>query len=335
MIVDVDEMGKKWGKWMRYQPNGWHRVNAIARMGDIGSGHIYARAAFHSDTVGMGGQSNYAPQKLGKKLKLGLKTNSWQISASGPTAAVYGPSRRNIADGRVKNFKIQKSKVLISQFMGEDLQLFHRGWGKLGFTHRAVIWTQYVPDVNFTRKVNLLRTTSKRYGEWLEVSHRRIVDEIRLLDIQHIPQHQPTKLPTTPITPLWPTRIFGSVHKFPIKHSASGELPVNGSIYDYVDDDYAYFRRSSGEIYAVISGIELRRLKRAGRFESYLSERRADLNQDNCHFAVWYDTAKRKRKIHNTEEWLRKRGLIYFEERLTRFCQELHDASPPWFRGRK
>ncbi len=71
--MNIVQLGEEWGNHMRQTPNGWDRVNAIARMGDIGSGHIYARAAFHSDTVGMGGQSNYAPQKLGKKLKLKTK----------------------------------------------------------------------------------------------------------------------------------------------------------------------------------------------------------------------------------------------------------------------
>jgi len=197
MIEDIDYLGREWGKWMRYQPNGWYRKNHVTKENYekylMPSGHSYARIAVTSDSLSMGGgQKSYTPQKLEKKLKLG--PDNWQISASGPTAAVYGALRKNPSGGRINNFRIYRSKILIKRFMPEDALRFRRGLENLKPEHQNMLCAHYVLvvvspsklqelrerkkltcyQVTYKQKLELLQTTSNQYPKWLGLSRRKI-----------------------------------------------------------------------------------------------------------------------------------------------------------------
>ncbi len=146
MIIDVDEMGTAFGKWMRFQPNGWSRKNHIAKLKKISyaSGNSYAPAAITSDALDMFDQKYCRPLNLWSgELKPGAA--NWQILASGTSEAVYGGAlRKNPSGGRINNIRYHRSKILIKSFMPEDALWFRRGLEELPEYHQVMLWAHFV-----------------------------------------------------------------------------------------------------------------------------------------------------------------------------------------------
>jgi len=261
MIEDIDYLGREWGKWMRYQPNGWPSKNHITNLKKISfaSGNSYAPMAVTSDSLDTLDQKSYHPTRKniwGGELKLGA--GNWQISASGTSEAVYGALRKNPSYGRINNFRFHRSKILIQRFMPKDALRFHRACKNLSEWNQIMLWAHYVlvvvsPDklknlreqrklkcyeVTDQQKLDLLQTTNDIYSKWLVSSRRAIAEEITTTDLlaeirlkkimaQDAARRRRLDLSTGP---LWSYRIFASIHKFPIRHvNAKDLLPASFS----------------------------------------------------------------------------------------------------------
>jgi len=203
--------------------------------------------------------------------------------------------------------------------------------------------------------MRLLQTTSDQYPKWLGLSRRAIAREIERLDTVLSFKKSPPKSVANRSKgnagPLWPCRIFASMHKFPIRHSNVKDiLPASfssqgirkpRSASDYLPTDNAnVFRRADGEIYAVISNIEYGRLYRQGKASAFLAQRRenaADYTYrhfDEWHLE-WYPGWMKPLPHYNATHWLKNRGLTMLDQCAQDWCQELRDETPSWFRGHK
>ncbi|MCH8871406.1 hypothetical protein IH824_01325 [candidate division KSB1 bacterium] len=371
MIEDIDYLGREWGKWMRYQPNGWPSRNHITKLKKISfaSGNSYAPMAVTSDSLDTLDQKSYHPTRKNiwsGELKLGA--GNWQISASGTSAAVYGALRKNPSGGRIKNFRIYRSKILIKRFMPEDVLRFHRAWTHqtknvkhLHKCHQTMLWTHYVLKAARQQKVELLRTTTDRYPKWLERSQRAISSIIA----EHDAELSSKKSPPSPVAarnkgstgPLCSCRIFASIHKFPIRHSnVKDHLPVSFSPQgirnprtpaDYFPADksanplaYMYFRQPTGEIYSVLSPIDLKRLRRKGELDSFLDERRenaanfTNFDIDEWYPVIWHPGWIKPVPHYNALAWMKERGLTLLDECATDWGEELRaEKKRLWKRG--
>jgi len=206
MIEDIDCLGREWGKWMRYQPNGWPSKNHITNLkkSSFASGNSYAPMAVTSDSLDTFDQKSYHPTRKniwGGELKLGA--GNWQISASGTSEAVYGALRKNPSYGRINNFRFHRSAILIKRFMPKDALRFHRACKNLSEWHQIMLWAHYVLvvvspsklknlreqrkltcyEVTDQQKLDLLQTTNDIYSKWLGSSRRAIAEEITTTDL--------------------------------------------------------------------------------------------------------------------------------------------------------
>lgn len=338
MNINVDELGREWGKWMRYKPNGWPRKNHIAtlRMTLVGSGNSYARAAVISDRLDNHGQNSYDP--VGRRGSLQLGASNWRIAASGTSAAVYGRLGRNPSGGYINNIRYHRQIIPIKRFMPNDALRFHRAYLVLSECHQAILWTHYVPPVKHERKLDLLRTHKNHYFSWLDTSQRAIARKISKLDADCSCKtiNRPSRpKPDQRKGPLWPCRILASIHKLPIRHT---HAPTDAQ--PICEDNV--FRRPSGEIYAVLSNLEYRRLYRLGGVSSVLAERRASTDiYDYHHFNEWWPDEwqpprHKTNPYYNTPEWLNARGLTLLDQCAQRWGKELCEAKEyPWVRRGK
>ena len=262
----VHELASDWGRYMRSQPNGWYRDNHVANLEKslLGSGNNRKQTAFVSDQLELKGS---------------------QISGTQASAAAFGKLGRNSTDGLIRNIRTYGPTIPI-RGMSEDQIRFHRAWKKLSECHQAMLWTQYVLNVAQKRRMNLLQTTNDLYPKWLDLSQRAIAREITRLDAEIGPKK--TSRPARSVSgrhkgikgPLWPCRIFASIHKFPIRYSNVKNLfPASFSPLgfrnprtsaDYLPPDpYIFCRRPSGELYTVLSldkWLQLRKTKKLTGF---------------------------------------------------------------------
>ncbi len=268
MVVAVDEMGKEWGKHMRYWPSGWPSKNHVAThkktLASFGNSYappavtsdwLDTRAGFRADKS----QMSYSPQKYAGKLKLGI--DGWRISASGTSADVYGALRKNPSGGRINNFRFRCSKPLINRFMPPAALRFHRALHKslpkcdqLPEYLQVMLWVHYILvvvspsewrrlreeeklewyQVTYKQKVDLLRTTNGFYPKWLDLARKTIAREIEKHDfVLYFKKSPPRSVKGRnqgSAGPLWSCSIFASIHKFPIRHSNVEDLlPVSFS----------------------------------------------------------------------------------------------------------
>lgn len=305
MIDDVDYLGRKWGRHMRSQPNGWHRENWIAHEEErvTGSGHSYKSAIISSDNAeySLAGIDKKIAGEYGRVTDGFTYANLRDLKPSG----VSTPSRLKPGDslitatfgwagtvpsGTKYNCRIYRSEILIKSFMPEDVLRFHRAWKNLSECHQAMLWTQYVLKVAHKQKVDLLQTTNDLYAKWLDLSQRTIAREIERLDTvlsskTFTPRSVTGRNNLSAAGPLWPCRIFSYVHKVPINDSRRDPFPICLSLTGHSNprspfvkgpiDSNMYCMRPNGELYAVVPAEEGLRLQNQGRLNSYLDERRS------------------------------------------------------------
>ena len=318
--MNIDELGKSWGKHMRSTPNGWSRTNFIARMGDIKNDHNYVRDAYSSDSITSSTQRAYPPTTKTGALKFG--TDNWHISGSGP-ATDGSEYHRNCFDMRIINMRIAKHKILITEFMDENALWFHRAWRKLSFGDQAMLWTHYVATVSIDRKCALLSASSQDYAAWLKRSQRAVETKKGMLQLS-APIHKPATRTTKKkeqIAPSWTCRIFASIHKFPIRDSNPPTEIFIGE--PDADDEFCYFRRDDGELYAVLRSKAVKRLRRRDELDSFLSDRKQK-PETLCHFPGFVTKLDAKDKL-NTQDQLHQRGLTNLDQCLAHWCQELRE----------
>ena len=317
-LTHIHDLGKAWGKHMRSSPNGYDRTNPVARFGDVGSGHNYVRSAHTSDSITSGLQRNYTPTRGGGKLNF----DSWQISGSSPSSS-GAQFRKNLFDMRIKNTRIVKATIPISQFMDADLQWFHRAWlNKLPFRYQAMIWTHYVPTVEHPQKLALLHTTDSSYRACLAAAQRELHTQICVLQLNaKTPRPANKSGPTKEqAAPLWAGRIYAWIHKSPIR--CSNPPPR------IIPDDNCYFRRGDGATYSVLSARFVKRLRRRGELHSYLREQR---EKADC----LYHLPKQKyepqgaREKYNSNKRLNEWRLTNLDSCLGQWCQQLNEEKAP------
>ena len=86
MIEDIDCLGREWGKWMRYQPNGWPSKNHITNLKKISfaSGNSYAPMAVTVGMYDLIGHFVYLKLYGGFSYEGGRKRNKAQAAGSKP-----------------------------------------------------------------------------------------------------------------------------------------------------------------------------------------------------------------------------------------------------------
>ena len=279
MSDEFDYLGRTWGERMRDKPNGWYRENYINRLYEdeyLGSGNNFKARAVTSDRLDTNDQYSYQP----------VRRNDFRISASGESAATYGALGRNSSFGTKKINESYRPKIPI-KLMSKDQIIFHRAWRRLNDEwHQAVIWTQYVPDVDHKRKVALLRTTSKSYDAWLDLSLRTIAREIKRLDVEIASKasvrKQMPRQENGSTRPLWSGRIFSYAHKLAINDSLRDPFPIclsktghGNERSPYVKgpiDQNIYCKRPTGDIYAAVPCRKWKQLQNQGQLNGFLAD---------------------------------------------------------------
>ena len=323
----IDTVGKAWGKYLRSIPNGWERSNRLTRFGDT-SGHNYVRAAYSSDSI-TSGQRSYSPN--GKGGVLSFSQNNWQIPGCSLTSD-SSSYRKNLSDMRIINMRIAKPKILIDQFMDEDVLWFHLGWRDLSYRDQATLWVHYVPTVSIDRKYALIRASGQDYAARLKASQRAVKTNIGMLQLnaRTLKPAERTEKKEEQLAPLWACRIFATIHKFPIRDS---DPPTEKFIGRYPDssDEFCYFRRANGELYAVLRLMAVKRLRRRGKLESFLHDCK-EKPKRLCHFAEFIELRARVR--YNANNWLHERGLSHLDKCLAQWCQQLCEQEAPGRRSK-
>ena len=231
--TNIDEYGHAWGGMMRYQPNGWpSKSQWVRRMEEsIAGRNSITRIAFDSS------YGDKAPS-----------------SSTGS----------NTGGGQKRIKRSCQSEPPIKQSMLPNILPYHIAWNGLRpLSYRAILWTHYVPIVEHTEKLRLLNVTDDIYMSWLASAQRKIDQEICELP-------EPAPEPPKPVPgsgPLWPCRIFASIHKFSIRHSGA-DTESRGPVLQFPlsplfdgfrmpiceDENNNYiFRLPGGEIYAILA----------------------------------------------------------------------------------
>ena len=312
-LTHIHDLGKAWGKHMRSSPNGWHKTNSLVRHFEVGSGHNYVRSAYTSDSITSGSQRSYVPTSDSGQLSFG--TDNWRISGSSPSSDCAA-FHRNLFDMSIKDMRIFKSTIPISEFMSKELQWFHRAWlNKLPFRYQAMIWTHYVPTVDHSQKLALLHTTDSSYRACLAAAQRELHTQICVLQLNvktPLPANKygPTK---EQVAPLWATRILASVHK-----CTGQDSNVPSSI---IDDDNCYFRRVDGTLYSVLSRKQIRKLRRRNELKSFLMEQRQGPGE-LCHFPAYLCAKLTAGQKYNTDSSLNELGLTHFDSGLAQWWKQ-------------
>ncbi len=231
-IRDMNQ-AETWGERMRYWPNGWHTKGLMARYAEW---MTEAEPGKNSITRSDGSQKNLA-----------WNFDDWQ------------PSQRGDSDCS----KYFCSTPLIKHFMPADVIPYHIAWKDLPFSHQAILWVHYASDVDYIRKLHLLKIDSDSYQNLLTLAQHKI--EQTICELPDPAPEPPEPKPGT--GPLWSCRIFARVHKWPIRHAGANTLhcgpvlqfPVSLSwagfrlpIAEDENDNYV-FRLPGGEIYALLS----------------------------------------------------------------------------------
>ena len=278
---DIEYLGSEWGRWMRYEPNPWYRDNHINLLYRE-SGNYYKVRAFTSDNLDTNSQNSY---------QSGMRNafRDFRISASGASADTYGALGRNPAFGSKKNFKPYGPKILAG-FMSKDQLTFHRAYRELeDIKQKEILWDSFVPEITQERKLSLLKTTQAEYDRLLDLALKAVarkIEGIATLDAQkpkleaQMSEAASRQTSQKPITQLWPCRILSYVHKVAINDSRRNPFPICLSLTGHNNprspfsepDTNIYCIRPNGEIYAVLSPSEWRRLQNQGRLKSYLDE---------------------------------------------------------------
>lgn len=237
--ANIDEFGKAWGEMMRYQPNGWYTIGGIQRWID-------------RETEG----KNFVTRKAPKP------EYDEDVEPSRRTGNSVGRGQKELRSHH-------RSEPLIEWSMPENILPYHIAWTKLRpLFCQAILWTHYVSDVEQIEKLRLLNVDGNTYRKWLAVAQRKIQQEIC-----EIPEPAPEPPEVEPgLGPLWPCRIFGSVHKG--SASDPGVSFPKSPLFDgprrpiAEDENNNYvFRLPTAEVYAVVSKWHFNRFSRNEKTE--------------------------------------------------------------------
>lgn len=285
MIEDIDYLGLEWGKWMRYQPNGWYTENWIVQEEYRLTGNSYKSGITSSDNVA------YSQAEIDRRVgrKYGHTTDGFKYASLRESKYSFG-SLRNTPSGIKKEFRFFRSKILVKKLMPKDALRFHRAYhGLEDIRQEEILWVYFVPEVSQERKLSLLKITQTEYDRLLDLCLKAVarkIEGIETLDAQkqtleaQMSEAASRQTSQEPITQLWPSRIFSYAHKVAINDSRRNPFPICLSLTGHNNprspfsepDTNIYCIRPNGEIYAVLSPSEWRRLQNQGRLKSYLDE---------------------------------------------------------------
>jgi len=264
MIIDIDYLGREWGRRMRDEPNGYHRKNYLANHLEdylIGSSNSYKVTDVSSDNLESKRSNLFDP----------LRT-----------------LRSNPSSGSKQRIKSKLPKPPVG-FMNEDQLLFHRAFrrlkGNLGERQQAILWFHFTALASTSRQIALAGITPCTYELWLDHAIQAVTREVSAieLEVRKTCVKEKSKPPT--FTPLWPCKVLSYVHKvaindshrdpFPISLNMQGHNKPDGLYTELPFDQTIYCVRENGDVYAEISYTDWTRLRRRKKLNSTLTAMRS------------------------------------------------------------
>ena len=285
MIEDIDYLGREWGKWMRYWPNGWYTENWIIQEEYRLTGNSYKSGITSSDNAA------YSQAEIDRRVgrKYGHTTDGFKYASLRESEYSFG-SLRNTPSGIKQQFRFFRSKILIKKLMPKDALRFHRAYYELeDIKQKEILWVYFVSEVGQERKLSLLKITQTEYARLLDLAFKAVarkIEDIEALDAQkqtleaQMSEAASRRTSQEPITQLWPSRIFSYAHKAAINDSRRNPFPICLSLTGHNNprspfsepDTNIYCKRENGELYAVVPVREWLRQRRKGDFDNYLTD---------------------------------------------------------------
>ena len=308
---------------MRSSPSGWYTSCHINRIGRTGTGYVVG-SAYSSDSLSYRCSSSSMPptRALGKKerkekRKAKAKGEIGELSflgvcqSPGDTWTALRPNLQ-VSTRRLK--RAAESTPLITGMMGERLQWFHRAWLLLPYKQRAIIYLRYVLSEECRQGL----PDTKRFREALALSQTAVQDQMCMLQLSGQPLRGADSPETSEASghPLWAGRVYPRSNKCSVEHYAAPHR--------IIEDDHIYCRRSDGSVYAVLSRLVFRRLRRQKKLTGFLEEMKT-APQTYCCFR-FEDSRSILGKGYNSAEAIAARGLEKFDQGLAAWSNDLLGA---------
>lgn len=163
MTSNIKELATHWGKYMRYQPNGWYRENPCIRYYGNREEGERTRVGAHihpdnTDSQDLDFENTARPSRVRQLTRLKFTDGFENLTAS-------PASKRPIKD-------YSKTQVPADvKGMDSDQIQFRRACNGMSEIDQMMLWLEYVVADDRQRKCEVIGLSTSRYSELLEHSH--------------------------------------------------------------------------------------------------------------------------------------------------------------------